>query len=282
MSEWFSGEVIANGIKIHYWRTGGDRPPVVLSHGITDNGLCWTRLARALEDAYDVIMPDARGHGFSDAPEEGHSSEDRAADLAGLIRALGLEDPTPVLVGHSMGAETTAAAAADYPELVRCAILEDPPWMADALAISAEERAVWAREWRADLVERKSQAREEIVAFCRAQNPTWAEVECGPWADSKLQVNLNVLKALALPRTPWQDVVRRITCPVLLITADPALGAIVTPEVAREAAALCRNVKVAHIPGAGHNIRREQFEQYVDVVTAFLAEVQAGDVKRET
>jgi N-formylmaleamate deformylase len=276
MSEWFSGEVIAHGIKIHYWRTGGEGPPVVLSHGITDNGLCWTRLARALEDVYDVIMPDARGHGFSDAPEEGHSPEDRAADLAGLIRALGLEEPKPILVGHSMGAATTAAAAADYPELVRCAILEDPPWMADALAVSPQEQAARAEEWRADLVERKSQTREEIMAYCRAQQPTWAEVECGPWADSKLQVNFNVLKMLTLPRTPWQGVVRRIACPVLLITADPALGAIVTPEVAREAAGLCRNVEVVHIPGAGHNIRREQFEKYVGAVTAFLGEMQAA------
>jgi N-formylmaleamate deformylase len=111
------------------------------------------------------------------------------------------------------------------------------------------------------------------MAYCRAQQPTWAEVECGPWADSKLQVNFNVLKMLTLPRTPWQGVVRRIACPVLLITADPALGAIVTPEVAREAAGLCRNVEVVHIPGAGHNIRREQFEKYVGAVTAFLAEV---------
>jgi N-formylmaleamate deformylase len=273
MSEWFSGEVIAHGIKIHYWRTGGEGPPVVLSHGITDNGLCWTRLARALEDVYDVIMPDARGHGFSDAPDEGYAPGDQAADLAGLIQALGLEEPKPILVGHSMGAATTAAAAADYPELVRCAILEDPPWMADALAVSPQEQAARAEEWRADLVERKSQTREEIMAYCRAQQPTWAEVECGPWADSKLQVNFNVLKMLTLPRTPWQGVVRRIACPVLLITADPALGAIVTPEVAREAAGLCRNVEVVHIPGAGHNIRREQFEKYVGAVTAFLAEV---------
>lgn len=60
MGEWLSGDVIANGIRIHYYRTGGDKPPLVLSHGATDNGLCWVRLTRALESEYDVIMPDAR------------------------------------------------------------------------------------------------------------------------------------------------------------------------------------------------------------------------------
>ena len=97
MPQWFSGDAVANGIKIHYNRTGGDKPPVVLSHGFSDNGLCWTRIAQTLEKTYDVIIPDARGHGFSDAPKEGYSAEDQAADLAGLIQALGLEKPRPIL-----------------------------------------------------------------------------------------------------------------------------------------------------------------------------------------
>ena len=93
MSDWSSGDVVANGIKIHYYRTGGNKPPLVLAHGFSDNELCWTRVTRALEQDYDVIMPDARGHGYSEAPEKGYSSEDHASDLAGLIEALGLGKP---------------------------------------------------------------------------------------------------------------------------------------------------------------------------------------------
>src|SRR5882672_8468662 len=74
MPEWFSGDIVANGLRIHYSRTGGDKPALVLSHGATDSGLCWTRVARALEADYDVILPDARGHGLSDAPPSGYSS----------------------------------------------------------------------------------------------------------------------------------------------------------------------------------------------------------------
>jgi len=33
MSNWFSGDVDANGVRIHYYRTGGEKPPLVLSHG---------------------------------------------------------------------------------------------------------------------------------------------------------------------------------------------------------------------------------------------------------
>ncbi|MBV9356972.1 MAG: alpha/beta fold hydrolase, partial [Chloroflexi bacterium] len=81
MSSWFEGDVVANGIKQHYARTGGDKPVLVLAHGASDSGLCWTRLAQALEGEYDVVMPDARGHGHSDAPESAYGSVDQAADL---------------------------------------------------------------------------------------------------------------------------------------------------------------------------------------------------------
>lgn len=58
---WTSHEITAGGLKIHYLRTGGGGPPLVLAHGATDNGGCWVRLATALADTFDVIVPDARG-----------------------------------------------------------------------------------------------------------------------------------------------------------------------------------------------------------------------------
>ena len=271
MADWFSGDVIANGIRIHYTRTGGDKPPLVLSHGFSDNGLCWTRLAKGLERDYDIIMVDARGHGLSEAPAEGHAADTRAADLAGVIAALGLG--RAALIGHSMGARTVATTAADYSATVRCAILEDIPWREAVDAVTAEEWATRREQRRISLAERKTQSHGEIVAFGRTQHPTWAEIEWGPWADSKLQLSPNVLGRVAERRTPWQDAVAKITCPILLITADTDLGAIVTPEVAEEAASLWQDGKVVHISGAGHNIRREQFEKYLEAVTSFLREL---------
>ncbi|MCA6319719.1 alpha/beta fold hydrolase, partial [Phenylobacterium sp.] len=64
-ADWIPGEVAVSGGQLAYHRTGGDGPPLVLSHGLTDNGLCWTRLAEALAPDFDIIMLDARGHGAS-------------------------------------------------------------------------------------------------------------------------------------------------------------------------------------------------------------------------
>jgi N-formylmaleamate deformylase len=273
MSEWFSGDVVVNGVKIHYHRTGGDKPPVVLAHGITDNGLCWTRLAQALEDEYDLVMVDARGHGLSDVPETGYAPEEHVADMAGLIGALGLEKPA--LIGHSMGAVNVALAVASYPDLARCAILEDPPWRT---TYDPNEHTAMIEEWRADIVAKKSWTREEIIAAGRAQQPAWADMEWEPWADAKLQVSPAVFDWAdpPTPLTAWRDVVHKIACPTLVITADPALGAAMSPEAAQEAPGLNSGLQIIHIPGAGHNVRREQFEPYLEAVRRFLNAVCRG------
>jgi hypothetical protein len=60
---------------------------------VTDDGLCWSPLARLLEGERDVIMVDARGHGRSSAPEGGYDPLTQGRDLAGVIAALGLKKP---------------------------------------------------------------------------------------------------------------------------------------------------------------------------------------------
>jgi pimeloyl-ACP methyl ester carboxylesterase len=265
MGEWHSGDVAANGIKVHYTRTGGGKTPLVLNHGATDNGLCWTPVARALEAEYDVLMPDARGHGLSDAPEGGYGSGERAADLAGLIVALELD--RPAVGGHSMGAGTTLRFAAGYPDLLRCAILEDPGFR----AADAPPRAGGPRQM---MLERQGKTRDELVAQARQAHPSWGEDELGPWADAKLQVSPRFAEApRTFPERPdFRELLPKVRAPVLLITSDPELGGIVTPEVAEEAQRLLPSMRVVRLSGAGHNVRREQFARYLEVVRAFLKE----------
>jgi len=274
MTEWQSGEVVANGITIHYHRTGGGGPPLVLNHGATDNGLCWLRLARELQGEYDIIMPDARGQGQSEAPEGGYDSATRAADLAAFIRALGLA--RPAVGGHSMGAMTTFYLAATYSDLPRCAILEDPVFRTETVAPTEEERRARAERQRREADERQAMTREQIVAWGRERNPTWDEAEFGPWAESKQQVSAKFNMGGSVrptEQTGWRDLIPKITCPTLLVTGDPERGAIVTPEAAAEAARLNPKVQVVRLHGAGHNIRREQFEGFLQAVREFLLAV---------
>jgi N-formylmaleamate deformylase len=271
MPDWFSDDVSANGLRIHYYRTGGDKPPLVLAHGATDNGLCWTRVARDLEQDYDVIMPDARGHGLSDAPATGYSSADHAADLAGLIGALGLQ--RPAVGGHSMGAGTTLRVIADYPQLVSCAVLEDPGFRMAEDPAPAPGRADPREGLRRTVQEAQANGVEAAISRGRAASPSWADEEFEPWAQAKAQLSKAFLDDLSgRPMgSEWRELLPRVTCPVLLVTSDPERGSIVTPAAADEAKRLLPSLHVVRLSGAGHNIRREQFGPFLTTVRAFLA-----------
>ncbi|GIV76094.1 MAG: alpha/beta hydrolase [Litorilinea sp.] len=273
MAQWHADTIESNGIRIHYTRTGGDKPPVVLAHGFSDDGLCWTPVAEILQADYDVIMVDARGHGRSDAPDEGYTPAHMAADLAGVITGLGLHKPA--VLGHSMGGSTAMALAGLYPELPGAILVEDSGarnYMEDNSAEAQERR----RQWHDRMVKLKGMSREALLDYARTNMPTWPEAELGPWADAKLRFNLKALNRGGATGMDWDQILRSITCPALLLTADPELGAMVTAERAAQMQALIPQLQVVHIPGAGHNIRREQFGPYMEAVRSFLAQVTQG------
>jgi pimeloyl-ACP methyl ester carboxylesterase len=272
MTNWQAGNIQVNGLRLHYTRAGvgGDKPPVVLAHGFSDDGLCWTPVARALAPDYDVVMVDARGHGKSDAPETGYGLADLAADLHGVITGLHLL--RPAILGHSMGGATTLVLAAAYPDVPGAILIEDAGALnLGSSAPTPEAEARWARmrDWVTGL---KRKTRDELIGEQRAQTPHWSNAELEPWADSKHRLSLNVLHRSDAAPVDWPALLPRIACPALLLTADPARGAMVTSEGAQELQALVPQLRVAHIPEAGHSIRRDQFERYIGIVRDFLRE----------
>ena len=102
-TNWQSGDAAGDGVRIHYTRTGGRKPPLVMLHGVTDSGQCWARVAEALAADYDCLMLDSRGHGLSEAPETGYTAEDHARDVATVIKALGLGRPAVMGQLHGRG-----------------------------------------------------------------------------------------------------------------------------------------------------------------------------------
>ena len=271
---WPSGDVRANGIRLHYYRTGGAKPPLVLAHGFSDDGLCWTSVAHALEGSYDVVMPDARGHGRSQAPARGYGPLEQADDLAGVITGLTLR--RPILLGHSMGAMTVLVMAGRHPDLPGAALLEDPPpwWMKDfPPPFNAQWRAQ-SKEWIAGF---RRHSRKSIIAAQRLATPDWPEEDLIPWADSKTRLSLSIFHEDVPPEVDWPRLLREIRCPVLLLTADPDRGAIVTDAQAASLRAMVPHVSIAHIAGAGHSIHRDKSARFLEVVRAFMEELPVAE-----
>jgi pimeloyl-ACP methyl ester carboxylesterase len=261
-------DIKANGIQLHVYRTGTQKPPLVFSHGITDNGLCFTPIAEQLSDIYEIILYDARGHGKSAPSLPKTTPIDRARDLGSIIDTLGLKKPG--LIGHSMGAVTVALYAGLYPQVPGCIILEDPPpfWM---MVRMGEETPKGPPPWLTIAAANKLKSIQELIQMSRDENPTWPEAERLPWAQSKQQVSLTIFEDAFFEDVESQnEIISRIACPTLIITADLKLGSIFPPTAADALATSLPAAKHVNIPGAGHNIRREQSAAYLVAVQDFL------------
>lgn len=260
-------DVTANGINLHVYRTNTNKPPLVFAHGRSDNGLCYWPIAQQFADEFEIILYDARNHGQSENPESSTSLMDRAQDLAGLIDALAL--PQPKLVGHSLGAVTVALLAGSYPHLPGCIVLEDPPPF--ELMVTNNEQAMTLHQgWQEFIATIKEKSVRDLVEMNRRDRPTWPEAEREPWAQSKLQYHLSAFNEDRIDLALGKQTVSQITCPVLIITADLDKGALYPPQAADELVAGLPHARHVNIPGAGHNIRREQPEAFLKAVRDFL------------
>ncbi len=104
--------VQVNGTKIHY-QIGGKGSPVVLIHGYAQTGHMWKPILSDLAKTHTVIVPDLRGAGGSDRPDEGYDKKNMARDIHELV--TGVTTEKAAVVGHDIGLMVAYAYAAQYP-----------------------------------------------------------------------------------------------------------------------------------------------------------------------
>ena len=266
MANYIDEFVVVNGVKLHYYRTGSGNQTLILLHGASDNGMCWKPTADVLAEEYDVIMPDAQGHGLSDRLDPGFKFSDQVYQAAGLIRELRINNP--VLMGHSMGGTCATNLAALYPDLPKAIILEDPGWMTQ-IANQPGQRP-GAREMRERMEQFKTMTVEELIEQCHRESPLWSYEELVPWAESKKQFDINLFSSFNINELPWIEMVPKIKCPALLITAE--IGIVNDDTVAKAMEIWTADKPLSHVKvmGVGHNIRRENFQVFFDSVQQFI------------
>lgn len=258
---WATGTCEANGIDVHYLRTGGNKPPIVLLHGLMTKGACWTPLALALEKEYDVIMPDARGHGNSSAPDHGYCYDDLAADVVSFIDELGVT--TPVLLGHSMGGMTAAVVASQNPKRLRGLILADPTFLTPQRQREVYESDV-ADQHRRIL----KRSKEDYLAEMRVRQNRRSQETIEVFAEARFQTSIHAFDILTPPNPDYVQLVNTIDVPSLLVIGD--VGSVVSPEVAAELAGLNQRLEIVQIAEAGHAVPYDQPERFSAVVQTFL------------
>ena len=101
------------GTTIAYADHGGDGPPTLLVHGITECDEVWRPIIDRLIPDRRVYTMDLRGHGAS-GPGPGYDLESMAGDVVAVLQATGTLGDAH-LVGHSLGGMVVSAVGAGAP-----------------------------------------------------------------------------------------------------------------------------------------------------------------------
>ncbi len=124
-SEPRDGDLIVNGIRLHFLDWGGDGAPIVLLHATGFLGRIYRPITQALTAIGHVYSFDQRGHGDSERPRNDIYGWDlTAGDLEGFILAMGFKDVRAI--GHSAGATAIGVVASGRPDLISRAMLVEP------------------------------------------------------------------------------------------------------------------------------------------------------------
>jgi pimeloyl-ACP methyl ester carboxylesterase len=217
--------------------------PLVLLHGFTRRWQDFLPLLPVLSPRWHIYAPDFRGHGRSGRLAGRYEVEDFLSDVAAFFRDV-VKAPA-VLFGHSLGAQFALEIAARAPDTVRAVIVGDVPLSAEAWAkqpiqveFLARQRELAASE--APIIELTSAlakvpvpGQEPVTLF--GESPEVISTELREWARTLSQLDREVLGSHPegrrdefLATFDFENVLRAVSCPVLLLQGDPSRGGMMT------------------------------------------------------
>ena len=255
----------AGAVSLNY-AEAGTGAPVVLLHG---GGSRWQNLASLvpeIAERWHVYAPDLRGHGKSSHAPRRYRLTDYADDLVAFLeRRTGAAE----VFGHSLGGQVAIVAAARRPDLFRTLAIGDTPLSVSTLRpglqqsramlsvwrdLAASDRAGYEiadalREMRVDFEGRSGRAGDLM-----ARDSPWFDFMAGCLRDLDSTMLDAVIEFDEMHAGYEADrLLPEISCPVLLIQADPAYGGALSDEDVAVARSLLRDVRVARIDQVGHS-----------------------------
>ena len=260
-----------NGTSLWVEDSGGDGPPLLLSHGLLMSGRMFDAQVAALRAHYRCIRWDHRGQGRS-ADVEGRaiSIEQCTDDAVALIRALGL--PPVHFVGLSMGGFVGMRLAARHPELIRSLTLLDTS--ADAEPVENVPRYQLLNTITRWIGLRWVVGRVMPIMFGRTflTDPAKAAARAH-WRDQLVGNRRSIYRAVngVVEREAVAHELANVRCPTLGVVGEEDVATV--PAKAERIRDLIAGAELVRIPGAGHSSTVEQPEAVTAVMTRFLGQV---------
>lgn len=246
-------------VVLAYSEWAGEGPPVVALHGISGRRAAFLT---GWEDGHHSFAYDARGHGDSGRVTGGYTFVSYGEDAVAFLR--GVVQTPAVLVGHSLGGMAAIYAAAHAPELVKAALLIDPPLYAPEGPLRDEREPFMATEKQAGTT----------IADLLATGMTPYRAEAISLLDPA--VMSMVLDQRAFDGWDTDAYLRQIRSPVVLEHGDRDQGSVIYPGELQRAAALIESVRLLHMPGTGHVPWAVDADRFNTELSSFFAEHTRG------
>ncbi len=260
-----------NGQRLWVEDTGGDKPPMLFSHGLLWSTRMFDAQVAEFRERYRCIAWDHRGQGQSAVPNtRSISMEECFADAVAIIEQLQLG---PVhLVGLSMGGFVAMRVAARRPELVRtCILLETSADAEPPENVPRYRQLNIAARW---LGLRVVTSKVMPIMFGRTflSDPSRA-AERSMWRDRLASNRRSIWRAVngVIERAGVQPELARITAPTLIIVGEEDVATV--PTKAERLHAAIRGATLVRIPEAGHSSSIEQPARVNAAIDAFLRRV---------
>lgn len=258
-------ERTASAPVLAYRRRPGRGDALVLLHGVGSSSATWERLVPLLDPGLDLVMPDYRGHGASEAGDLPYELEDFVGDIARLADELGIRRFH--LLGFSIGAVFAQAAAAAHPERVATlTLLNSIADRTPAEAARALDRHARIAGTDPAEIARESVARWFTPAFAEA-HPEIVDLEVRIVAANRPVPYASAYRVLAT--TDLIDRAGSIAAPTLLITGGDDQGS--TPRMSQAIADRIPGSRLLVIEGRKHYLHLEVPELLAEPITDFLA-----------
>lgn len=224
--------------------------PLLLLHGLAARWQVWGPLLPALVDEWHVFALDLRGHGAAArTPGRYHIAEIAGDALEVLRRRIGA--PAAVY-GHSLGGWVGIWLAARAPERVEALVIGDtaiyPENVDPAEAVSYLENL--------PLVLRS------LAVSLRQLDPEVLEA----YREGRMLAGFDP-----------DELLLHVSCPVLLLQADPERGGLMTDDDVRRARARLSHATHATLSALGHGLHVEDADAVLRVVAPFLRSLPSGD-----
>lgn len=261
-------------LRLLEWGERG-RPAVCLLHGGAAHVHWFDAVAPVLAGRFHVVALDQRGHGESAwASPPAYATEDFAADLAGVLDALGWE--RAAIVGHSMGGHNAMAFAAWHPGRTRALVI------VDARPALPPERLARMRE-RGERPPRRFESREAAMAAFRLLPPdTVADPallghlagESVTRRDGAWSYRFDpACYGTRQPADAW-PLLSRITAPTLVVRGE--WSPILPRDMAERLREAIPGARLAEVAGAYHHLVLDRPAETARLLDGFLDETAAA------